>query len=175
MHCADNNHGTPLSWAAGSGQVEVVSLLLDEGAQHDSKNKSDRSPLSWAAANGSEERVSLLLKQGADLDHTDNNRRTPLSWAAGEGHLSVVKQLLAYKLDKQKLVPSEVKDGSKAMRDPVSGKESRPAKDAAIRSTTKNTKKKAKTVEVNSRDTKSWTPLCHAAFNGHKTVVETLL
>ncbi|KAJ4181465.1 hypothetical protein NW755_011001 [Fusarium falciforme] len=100
---------------------------------------------------------------------------TPLSWAAGEGHLSVVKQLLAYKLDKQKLVPSEVKDGSKAMRDPVSGKESRPAKDAAIRSTTKNTKKKAKTVEVNSRDTKSWTPLCHAAFNRHKTVVETLL
>ncbi|KAM6505792.1 hypothetical protein FSOLCH5_013967 [Fusarium solani] len=172
---ADNNRRTPLSWASGSGQAGGVALLLEKGAQNDSKDISKRTPLSWAAANGSKECVSLLLKEGADPDHPDNSRRTPLSWAAGEGHLLVVKHLLAYRVDKEAPASTATRDDIKAMPESVIGKESRPAQDAAIRSTAKTTKGKVQTIEVNYLDTKSWTPLFHAAYNGHKNVVDILL
>ncbi|RYP60125.1 hypothetical protein DL771_010613 [Monosporascus sp. 5C6A] len=57
---------TPLSWAAENGHMEIVQLLLDKGAELDSKDETyGRTPFSWAAANGHMEIVQLLLDKGA--------------------------------------------------------------------------------------------------------------
>jgi ankyrin repeat protein len=71
----------------------VVKLLLEKGADVDSKDMGGRTPLSWAARNGHEAVVTLLLEKGADVHSKDKDGRTPLSWAAGNGHEAVVKLL----------------------------------------------------------------------------------
>jgi hypothetical protein len=82
--------------AAEYGHEEVVKLLLEKGADSESKDsKSGQTPLSWAAENGREAVVKLLLEKGAGPESKDSiYGRTPLSWASGGGHAVVVKLLL---------------------------------------------------------------------------------
>ncbi|XWW93931.1 hypothetical protein V2A60_001870 [Cordyceps javanica] len=85
------------SWflrAAGQGQEAIVELLLDKGADINTKDKACRTPLSWAAEQGHENVAKLLLDNDADTDSRDSCGRTPLSWAAATGRTSVVALLL---------------------------------------------------------------------------------
>jgi ankyrin repeat protein len=43
----------------------VVNLLVEKGAELESKASNGRTPLSWAAGNGREEVVKLLVEKGA--------------------------------------------------------------------------------------------------------------
>ena len=66
-----NNSGgwTPLSWAARRGYGAVVKLLLEEGADMDSKKETtSRTPISWAAENAREVVERPLLKKEAQAD-----------------------------------------------------------------------------------------------------------
>ena len=45
-----------------------MNLLLEKGAELDSKHDNDRTPLSWAADSGHEAVVNLLLEKGAELE-----------------------------------------------------------------------------------------------------------
>jgi ankyrin repeat protein len=87
---------TPLSWAAERGHEAVVKLLLEKGAELETRDKThDRTPLLWAAAFGHVAVVKLLLEKGAEIDTRDSySSQTPLSNAAQFGHLAVVKLLL---------------------------------------------------------------------------------
>jgi ankyrin repeat protein len=72
-----------------------VKLLLEKGADTESKDNYSQTLLSWAAYNGHEAVVKLLLEKGAELESKDNyHGQTPLSWAAAKGHEAVVKLLL---------------------------------------------------------------------------------
>ncbi|KIW24505.1 hypothetical protein, variant [Cladophialophora immunda] len=95
---------TPLMWAAASGFVAVVKLLLEKEANLEVKDYNSRTPLSNAAYYGHETVVKLLLEKGADLEVQDKIGRTPLSWAACDGNEVVVKLLL------EKGADLEVKD-----------------------------------------------------------------
>ncbi len=59
-----------LHLAAENGQEAVVRLLLEKGAELESKDKKNgRTPLLWAARNGHEAVVKLLLAtDGVDRD-----------------------------------------------------------------------------------------------------------
>ena len=62
----DSYSRTPLSWAAENGHEVVVKLLLEKGAELETKDKKyGRTPLSRAAENGYEAVVKLLLEKGA--------------------------------------------------------------------------------------------------------------
>ncbi|KAK2792588.1 hypothetical protein FQN52_003093 [Onygenales sp. PD_12] len=79
---------TALSHATEHGLEQVITLLLQNGADVNSCDNDGRTPLSKAAETLDTDiedaigLVNLLLANGATLDTRDNNGRNPLSWAA---------------------------------------------------------------------------------------------
>ncbi|KAK3940766.1 hypothetical protein QBC46DRAFT_341278 [Diplogelasinospora grovesii] len=91
----DDKCQTLLLRAAEYGREGMMArLLLDNGADLESKSEDGRTPLSFAAECGHEAVARLLLDKGADPQLEDNNGRTPLRWAAERGHEAVVQLLL---------------------------------------------------------------------------------
>ena len=56
-----------------------MKLLLEEGAELETKDKYGRTPLLCAVENGHEAVVELLLEKGAELETKDSYSLTPLS------------------------------------------------------------------------------------------------
>ncbi len=80
--------------AAALGYTDVVSLLLDTGAQINKGTATSKTtPLMWAAYNGKSEVVKLLAERGADIDQKNNKGFTPLLLAAEAGQEEIVKFL----------------------------------------------------------------------------------
>ena len=84
---------TPLIEAAIGGHLDVVRLLVDNGADVNIQGESWQAPLHFAAAEGHVEIVRFLLAHGADVSlfkpHT-----TPLHAAASRGQVEVARILL---------------------------------------------------------------------------------
>jgi ankyrin repeat domain-containing protein 50 len=75
-NATDEDGQTPLSWAAEKGHEAVVKLLLEKGAELETKDKDyGQTPLSWAAEKGHEAVVKLLLEKGAELETKSNHGR----------------------------------------------------------------------------------------------------
>lgn len=90
---------TPLSLAASGGYVDIITLLLDAGAEINSRtgSKLGISPLMLAAMNGHEPATSLLLQRGSDINaQIETNRNTALTLACFQGRTEVVNLLLDY-------------------------------------------------------------------------------
>ncbi|KAL7949484.1 ankyrin repeat-containing domain protein [Trichoderma barbatum] len=84
-----------LPWAAENGCTMTVKLLLENGADPDTKDKHGATPLYLAAGLGYEAVVKLLLERGADPNvKKDNKSWTPLFWAASSGHEEITRLLL---------------------------------------------------------------------------------
>ncbi|XP_011864856.1 PREDICTED: protein TANC1 isoform X4 [Vollenhovia emeryi] len=80
---------------AHEGSVEMVSLLLEFGADVELTNSQGCTALSLAAARGHCDVVRRLAAAGASLGHVDMAGQCPLVHAARHGRLSVVGYLLA--------------------------------------------------------------------------------
>lgn len=76
---------TPLMFAARSGDIETVRLLLEAGADIDQATAEYGNPLVIASASGHEDLALFLLQSGADLDSTDENGVTALHHALQQG------------------------------------------------------------------------------------------
>ncbi|KAI9780621.1 MAG: hypothetical protein M1816_002782, partial [Peltula sp. TS41687] len=77
------------------GLKRLVSILIVNNIEADSKDQQGRTPLFRAAENGHEAVVKLLLdRDDVEADSKDQQGRTPLSRAAVDGHEAVVKLLL---------------------------------------------------------------------------------
>jgi ankyrin repeat protein len=103
---------SPLHFAAGLGAVDVVEVLLRQGARVDARDSSDDTPLHWAVdrllrhetgvEDGGWPRTSeraltttkMLVKHGADVNARDVFGRTPL-FGATSGSVELVQFLLA--------------------------------------------------------------------------------
>ncbi|KAJ6005435.1 hypothetical protein N7451_003379 [Penicillium sp. IBT 35674x] len=97
------SYRTPLSWAAGGGQLEFAQYLIDSGADVNAKCLGHRTPLSYAAQSGYFTMVQCLLDQGADLgdpiDLEDGGGLTPLHYAAFEGQEEIMRLLISLGAD----------------------------------------------------------------------------
>jgi cytochrome c2 len=97
--------GTPLHAAAQKGSFDVAALLLENGANPNSRYSSDGStPLHFAAGRGNAAVVELLVVNGADIAAKTNGPNpargdyTALHSAGREGHVDVVALLLSLQL-----------------------------------------------------------------------------
>lgn len=84
--------------AVANGNVEMVRILLEAGADPDLKGRGF-TPLGMSALQGHVRIVRLLLKAGADVDRKSNDGNTPIIAATLMHRVDVVRELLAYHPD----------------------------------------------------------------------------
>jgi ankyrin repeat protein len=85
---------TPLDAATERGRVEIVKLLLDEGADVNWTNEYGWTALYAAVYYGHIEIVKLLLHSGADVNKSNNNGGAALYRAIQDDNKTIVKLLL---------------------------------------------------------------------------------
>jgi hypothetical protein len=85
---------TSLYDASAKGDVKVVQLLLDQGADVNQRNAQHRTALDAASTEGNLEVAKLLIKYGADVNCRDKEGWTPLLDASLYGHRDIAELLL---------------------------------------------------------------------------------
>ena len=75
---------TPLGDAAFHGNLEIVKLLIDQGADVNATNRDGNTPLIVAAFMCRTEIVQYLLKNGASLTHKNNRGDTAIDVVSGD-------------------------------------------------------------------------------------------
>jgi len=93
------NGSSTLHKAAYIGLPEAVSVILNDGADPNARDKYGEAPLHKAARQGHDHVVALLLRNGADADAKDVFGLTPLHWAAMVGNEGITDLLLDYGAD----------------------------------------------------------------------------
>lgn len=82
-----------LQWAAKNGKVEVITKLVQHGADVNTSNRDGRISLHQAALMGHTRAVTRLVEMGSDMDRADRAGYTPLHQAAYMGHAEVVTEM----------------------------------------------------------------------------------
>jgi len=89
------NRDALLNLASRYGQVEVISLLLENGASAEAKDKLGRTSVLSAVQSRNAEAVDVLLARGADVNARDAQQGTALQRAAGSfGNQAMVEALI---------------------------------------------------------------------------------
>lgn len=91
---------SPLHVAASGNSIEMISELINRGANADLSNASGQTPLHWAAWNNRTEIISQLLKNSAKINSADNAGVTPLMLAAEQGYKEAIILLMEKGADK---------------------------------------------------------------------------
>ena len=84
---------TPLHYAASSGGVLVIRLLLDHDAYIDAESPNKTTPLMMAARAGRREAVQYLLDEGADLSLKNDAGLNASDFARAQGHVDIAANL----------------------------------------------------------------------------------
>jgi ankyrin repeat protein len=100
---------TPLLWAADCGHADIVKLLLEKGADPNTRDYRGRTALFKAGKNVP--MAKMLLARGADPNVRDQDGATPLWWAAHDKAVAIVNALLDHGAD----VNAQEKDGGTAL------------------------------------------------------------
>jgi ankyrin repeat protein len=91
--------GSPLHAAAQNGNLAAAQVLVQAGADLQSRDSQGKTPLHLAARNGNSHIMDYLLEKGADPNARDNNKETPLFDACGNNKLVSVQSLLRKKVN----------------------------------------------------------------------------
>lgn len=81
--------------ASQEGFLNIVQILVENGAGVDEKGAGNQTALRVAARNGRTDIVKYLMEKGAEIDTRGDDQATPLEAAAGKGHMDIVEMLLA--------------------------------------------------------------------------------
>ena len=85
---------TPIHIAARAGHADILSLLIEHGADVEDRGIFGQTPLHRASWSGNPEAGRCLLDRGADVNAENNGGRTPLFRAAAGGHVEFTRMLL---------------------------------------------------------------------------------
>ncbi len=94
----DSEGDISLHAASKEGNLAVVQLLLDGGAEVNKRDQSYETPLDLASGEGIFEVANLLIEHGANVNSRDKFGST-LHKASEFGHLDVVRLLLDHGAD----------------------------------------------------------------------------
>ena len=72
---------TPLHYAASSGQLAIITMLIEKSAYIDAESPNGTTPLMMAAMYGTPAAVKLLLQEGADTQLKNQQGLTALQFA----------------------------------------------------------------------------------------------
>ncbi len=97
----DGQGRTPLSWAARGSNLEIVTLLLEKGADPNARDGGGATPLHVMAYRGFTEGARVLLAKGADVEATLPNRSTALHLAVLGRRAGTVRFLVESKADRE--------------------------------------------------------------------------
>lgn len=87
---------------AESGNLEIVTLLVESGAEIDATDSRDQTSLQTASTKGHKALVAYLLDHGANIYHEDIFGRTPIQDAACFGFTEIVQILIDSGADLQR-------------------------------------------------------------------------
>jgi ankyrin repeat protein len=160
VNVRDKHNSTPLHEASGSGNLDVMRLLLRRGADVNVFDDRGDSPLHRALRYQRFDAVKLLVKEGADVNVRDKSNSTPLHEASGSGNLNVMQVLLNLGADINAL---------DLWGDSALHKASRHQKVDAMKLLVKGS------ADVNVRDKSNSTPLHEASGSGNFDVMQLLL
>lgn len=93
----NKNYSTPLYLASMDGNIDLIHILLNRGANIDTSHISyhrARRPLHIASEHGKLDAINLLLERGAYIHYKDHLEMTPLLVAAHHGQSDAIKLLL---------------------------------------------------------------------------------
>jgi ankyrin repeat protein len=89
-----NHDETPLSVTCRRGYPEVAQVLLEHGADTETRDDGACSPLDRSSDRGHEEVVRVLLKNHADVNSLDRFKWAALHWASHSGEVAAARVLL---------------------------------------------------------------------------------
>lgn len=92
---------------AGTGDVERLEQLLDDGADVSAGDASGVTALMRAAYHGQQPMVRVLIEHGADPNAKDRGGLTALSMARHGGHQEIVEELLSCGAESKRAVESK--------------------------------------------------------------------
>ncbi|CAF0792935.1 unnamed protein product [Adineta steineri] len=99
LNFQDDNGMSSIHEAAVAGNIEILKLLIDNGANVNLKDNKGLRPLHYAAWQGRSEPVFILLRRGANVNEQSINGDTPLHLASQYGHNEIVQLLLFHQAD----------------------------------------------------------------------------
>lgn len=153
---------TPLILSAKNGESDLVSYLLDSGADLKAIHlSSGRTPLHWAARYDHRQIVDTLISKGASLEVRTNNGFTPLLEVASLDNLETLQSLLDHSANPQ----ARTNDGMTASH--LAAMNNHPAVLGSLIS--------RKVVPKAAKDKQGLTPLMHGCQKGHTEVLKLLL
>lgn len=90
-----------LSESVKAGNLEMVKLLIEHGADIDITDSESQNVLQMAAVKGDKALVAYLIDHGADIYHADGDGFTSTHFAAGHGFAEIVQLLIESGADPQ--------------------------------------------------------------------------
>ena len=85
---------TSLHIACNKVDIPMAKLLIERGADVNSKDKDEMTPLYYAILRKSTELCDYLLANGAELEHRECMNRTPLYWTSSLGESDMLEYLI---------------------------------------------------------------------------------